>query len=290
MHNCLLCGSNQFTPLMKIKDFSISGEQFYIHECNQCKFRFTANPPSAADVGKYYENENYISHSNTNKGLVAKLYHIVRHIMLRRKHRLLTRLSPGNKVLDVGSGTGYFLNYLQQNGFIVQGVEMSDSARDFSIQQFGLDVRKTMDEIEDVGQFNSITLWHVLEHLYDPDIYMQHFKKLLQADGTLMIALPNHDSYDGKKYESYWAAYDVPRHLWHFKPDTFKRFADNNGFTITKKYMMPFDPFYNSILSEKYKQNSFGLLRGFWTGLLANLKGIQSIDRASSVIYILKAK
>ena len=290
MHNCLLCGSCQFTPLMKITDFSISGEQFYVHECNQCKFRFTANPPSAASCGAYYENEKYISHSNTNKGLIAKLYHIVRYLMLRSKHRLLTRLSSGKKVLDVGSGTGYFLNYIQQNGFTVQGVEMSDSARAFSIQQFELDVKKTIDEIRDAGQFNFITLWHVLEHLYNPDSYMQNFKKLLHADGTLIIALPNHDSYDGDKYQHYWAAYDVPRHLWHFRPGTFSKFAEQNGFTITKKYMMPFDPFYNSILSEKYKNNQFGLLKGFRSGLMAYIKGLQNTDRASSVIYILKVK
>lgn len=288
MSQCLVCGHNEISPILEVSDYSISNETFHIHQCDHCGFRFTANPPLEEACGKYYQDEKYISHSNTSKGIVAKLYHQVRYIMLRRKHQLITKISNGTKVLDVGSGTGYFLNHLKSNGYQVQGVEMSDSARTFSIHEFGINVVKSIDDIEKHQKFDCITLWHVLEHLYNPNKYMQRFRELLDTHGTLVIALPNHQSFDANKYNTYWAAYDVPRHLWHFNPSTLSSFAQNNGFKVTQKYMMPFDPFYNSILSEKYKNNQFGLIAGFWNGLKAYFTGLKSVDHASSVIYILK--
>lgn len=288
MTNCLICGNSLHKSVITAIDFSNSGEEFNISECSQCHFRFTSNPPAEASCGHYYKNENYISHSNTKKGFIARLYHIVRNIMLHRKYNLLTKLSNKTYVLDIGSGTGYFLNYLNQKGYQVQGVEISDSAREFSIKEFKLDVKKSIDEIITKTPFDFITLWHVLEHLYDPDRYMSKFKNLLNKDGILIIALPNYDSYDGKKYEKFWAGYDVPRHLWHFTPATFQQFAIKNGFTVISKHIMPFDPFYNALLSEKYKKNNLSIVRGFLTGLFALIKGLRDTDKASSVIYILK--
>lgn len=289
MANCLVCGNSQFSPAMEVADFSNTGEKFDLLDCQNCGFRFTSNPPDEAECGRYYQNENYISHSNTRKGIIAKLYHTVRDIMLYRKYKLLTRYSNKKTLLDVGSGTGHFLNYLQRKGFNVKGVEMSDNARNFSIQNFSLDVKKTIDEIDSNSDYNFITLWHVLEHLYNPDRYMQIFRNLLSIDGTLIIALPNYSCYDSEKYKNHWAGYDVPRHLWHFKPKTFHDFAVKNGFKIISKHMMPFDPFYNALLSEKYKNSNLGILKGFLTGAVAYIKGVTSIDKASSIIYVLKS-
>lgn len=288
MPNCPLCGNSEIIEIINTSDFSNTGETFTISDCTKCSFRFTSNPPLISDCGKYYQNENYISHSDTKKGLIAWLYHKVRNIMLKRKYKLVARISSNKNVLDIGSGTGYFLDYLKTKGYHVHGVELSDNARAYSIQSFNLNVDKSIDDINTDMTFDYITLWHVLEHLYEPDSYMHKFKELLSEDGTLIIALPNFDSYDGKKYEKYWAAYDVPRHLWHFTPKTFEKFASKNGFSIIEKQIMPFDPFYNAMLSEKYMKRNLSFVRGFISGLIALIKGIKSTENASSIIYILK--
>ncbi|HRO09109.1 MAG TPA: class I SAM-dependent methyltransferase [Saprospiraceae bacterium] len=290
MSDCPVCHNTKTQFILKTADYSNTGEYFDIYDCPDCGIRFTHNPPIASESGRYYDNANYISHSDTNQGIIARLYHLIRNYMLHRKYRLIKSISKDKNLLDVGSGTGYFLNYLKNRGYNVTGVEISDKARNFGNEHFGLQVRKTVEEIADSVdyKFDFITLWHVLEHLYNPEQSMMKFHELLKSDGTLIIALPNHNSYDSNRYQNYWAGYDVPRHLWHFNTESFTKFANHNGFSVVAKYMMPFDPFYNSMLSEKYKKGSFAIINGFVTGLIAYFKGLISTDHASSVIYILK--
>ncbi len=287
---CTACTSINLAKIMDVKDHFKSGEIFTIHECKSCGFRFTQDAPDEDVAYQYYESDDYISHSDTKKGIVSQLYHKVREIMLRRKSQLILSLSTGKRLLDIGSGTGYFLNYMKHKGYDVKGVEISNTARQFSIDHFGLDVvspdilfSQSFSETYDF-----ITLWHVLEHLYNPDRYMQKISDLLVDDGHLIIALPNHQSYDQNKYKSYWAAYDVPRHLWHFHPNSLTTFASRHGFEVIKMQDMPFDPFYNAMLSEKYIGHRAGLILGAFTGLISMFKGKSNIRKAASVIYILK--
>ena len=119
---------------------------------------------------------------------------------------------------------------------------------------------------------------------------MSLFSELLDANGYLIIAVPNHQSHDAKTYKDFWAAYDVPRHLWHFSPKSLEVFAERNGFKLIKKELMPFDPFYNSLLSEKYKAGILQFISGLFTGLIALIKGYLNVDHASSIIYILQKK
>lgn len=289
---CAVCLSKDVTTIMQIKDHSISGEMFNIAQCGQCGFRFTQDPPSEADCGPYYQSEDYVSHSDTSTGIIFKIYHIVRNVMLGRKYRLLESLQGEKTLLDVGSGTGYFPHFMQEKGYRVTGIEVDDKARNYSIDKFGLSVFRPDDLKNGLinETFGFITLWHVLEHLYQPDEYLQLFAKHLKSDGYLIIAVPNHLSYDAKKYQTYWAAYDVPRHLWHFHPQAIQILAERNGFEVIKKESMPFDPFYNAMLSEKYKGNRFGLLSGMFTGKIALFKGWFNVNKASSVIYVLRKK
>ena len=288
--NCQVCGSSSLAPVLEVKDHSITKEKFELHKCVDCGFLFTQNPPAESDSGRYYQREDYISHSNTSKGLVSMMYHKVRDIMLGRKFNLLEALGTEKSLLDIGSGTGYFLNYMKQKGYLTSGIEIDDKAREFSIKQFGLDVN-TPDHLKsgDIKQkFGYITLWHVLEHLYEPNTYLQTFHQMLDDNGYLIIAVPNHDCFEAKYYGSFWAAYDVPRHLWHFTPETLEKIANKNQFTLVDKKMMPFDPFYNAMLSEKYKRSILGLLQGFVIGFISFIKGYFNLKKSSSVIYVLK--
>ncbi|MFZ1748695.1 MAG: class I SAM-dependent methyltransferase [Saprospiraceae bacterium] len=289
---CEVCQSDNIRIAQTVTDHSISKEKFNIAECQDCGFTFTQNPPLEAECGIYYQSEDYISHSNTNKGIIFRVYHMVRKIMLGQKSRLLKKYKATPRLLDIGSGTGYFLKYMSDHGYEVEGIEVDDGARAYSQENFKLKVNPP-DILKNGGikqQFGYITLWHVLEHLYGPNEYWQIFHQLLEASGYLLVAVPNHLSSDAKHYGEYWAAYDVPRHLWHFNPHTLSLMAENNGFEVIDKKMMPFDPFYNSMLSEKYMKNTAGLFRGGWTGLISLIQGAINVNKASSIIYVLKKK
>ena len=138
-------------------------------------------------------------------------------------------------------------------------------------------------------QVEAITLWHVLEHVTDMPETLAFFKAKLKKDGVLIIAVPNHVSYDAQYYKEFWAAYDVPRHLHHFDLKSMKALLQNDGFKLVETKPMKFDSFYVSMLSEKCKTGSVNLLKAFWIGLCSNFKAKDS-SSYSSTIYIFKHK
>ncbi|MFO7844544.1 MAG: class I SAM-dependent methyltransferase [Bacteroidales bacterium] len=289
--NCPLCNSSDIKPNIKLEDYSISKEPFEIWQCTSCNFLFTQNIPDEESIGPYYASEEYISHSDTKKGLVNRLYHIARKIMLGEKYRIIKKISSGKTLLDIGCGTGYFLNYMKDKGYQTLGVEVSDQARNFGKQHFGLNILHPEKLLNgEINQkFKVVSLWHVLEHLYQPELYLQKIAEILDADGVLILALPNPKSYDAKFYQKFWAGYDVPRHIWHFTPQTIAKLTSAH-FTITKLKRLPFDSFYNSLLSEKYRDKNFQFLRGIFIGFIAYLNSLIHVKKSSSVIYILKKK
>lgn len=288
---CPLCGSEKIELKLKTLDYSITGKPFELLQCKQCAFVFTGKAPLENEAGPYYQGEAYISHSNNREGLVNRMYHLGRTWMLKRKHKMILGLNktPG-KLLDIGTGTGYFPHFMQRKGYEVSGVEKSQHAREFAKEQFNLKIESPKIFLEGTARefYDIITLWHVLEHLYDPDKYLTRIRSILKNSGFLVIALPNHNSYDADFYKGFWAGYDVPRHLWHFTPDTFLQLAEKNGFHLVRMKRLPLDSFYISILSEKYKKGSAPWFSGILRGKISLLKSLQNIKRSSSVIYILQ--
>lgn len=289
---CIVCGSKESSRFLDCTDNFVTHEDFRINVCNGCGFRYTADAPSQEEIGRYYKSEDYISHSDTDKGLINKLYHVVRNIMLGRKCRLICDYANGKKLLDIGCGTGYFLNYMKSREFECEGIEIDESARNFGVKNFGLTVNspEALFERSSDETFDVITLWHVLEHLYGPDNYMRKIYSLLKKDGLLLIALPNCSSFDAAHYGKMWAAYDVPRHLWHFTPDSLERYLDKFGFALVKIRRLPFDAYYNSMMSAKYAGSKCSLLSGFFNGLRSNCVSLFRPEKTSSVIYIIRKK
>ncbi len=217
---CPLCSSDKTGLLLNCIDYFVSRKDFPVFMCSECGFNFTQDYPEESEIGAFYESEDYISHSDTSKGLSNKLYQTARTIMLGRKKVLvekITRLNKG-KILDIGSGTGYFASVMKKGGWLVNGIEINEKARDFSKSHFGLEVN-TPNRISmyESGSFDCITLWHVLEHFHDPLKYFSEVYRLLKPGAVCMVALPNCSSYDANHYKQFWAAWDVPRHLWHFQ-------------------------------------------------------------------------
>jgi 2-polyprenyl-3-methyl-5-hydroxy-6-metoxy-1,4-benzoquinol methylase len=286
---CPVCDGAAFSPFLSCTDFFVSGEDFKIKKCNSCGFKITENIEDEENIGQYYQSENYISHSNTSKGLVNAVYHSVRKYMLGRKRHLVEKATGLRKgeILDVGTGTGFFLNEMNENGWRVTGTEKSSEARDFAKKEFKLD-NLPSEQLFTLKEksFDAITLWHVLEHIHQLNENMATFNRLLKTDGKIIIAVPNHESSDAKHYKEFWAAYDVPRHIWHFAPSQMKQLGEKHGFKLTSLYTMPFDPFYVSMLSEKYKKSKLALLKGIFCGKISWLNSIFNAAKCSSVIYV----
>jgi 2-polyprenyl-3-methyl-5-hydroxy-6-metoxy-1,4-benzoquinol methylase len=277
--------------VLSSKDYTVSQQTFEIWECDRCTVRFTQDIPPQHEIGRYYQSENYISHSNTNKGLVNRLYHRVRQHSLNSKRKLIKSYANAEsmpRLLDVGCGIGAFMDHMRQHGWLVEGVEPSEAARDKASKQFGLFVYPPDQFFEpNFGTFDVITMWHVLEHVHLLNEYLHRLKELLRNQGTLFIAVPNYTCYDAAVYKDYWAAYDVPRHLYHFSPASMRLLLDKHGLQLKAVKPMWFDSFYVSMLSEKYKNGKESVVKGGVIGSLSNLNAFFSKERCSSLIYVI---
>lgn len=290
---CPVCGSVNIYKALTAKDYTVSGEVFDIWECGDCYLRFTQNVPDAAAILPYYKSDAYVSHTNTKKGIVNRLYHLVRERTLVQKRAIIkkeTNIENG-RLLDVGAGTGAFVSVMQQAGWSVVGLEPDEGARNHGITDFHVDLQPVDSLFSLVAQsFDAITLWHVLEHVHRLHEYMETFYQLLKISGTLVIAVPNYTSADAVHYEEYWAAYDVPRHLYHFSPQSMDVLAQKHGFEVVHRLPMKYDSFYVSMLSESHRFRKNNLLKAFIAGWHSNREAGTKADKFSSVIYILRKK
>lgn len=287
---CPACGSRKIQHQLEARDHTVSGENFGIWSCTECSLRFTQDIPDAQHIGQYYQSESYISHTNTRKGLVNTLYHWVRRYTLGSKRRLLVNLSgkSSGKLLDYGCGTGAFAATMQQAGWQVLGLEPDAGARaQASLAGVDNGAPEMLFEL-DAASFDVITLWHVLEHVHRLHDVVQALVRALKPDGLLLIAVPNYSALDAAHYGEHWAAWDVPRHLYHFSPDAMQRLLSKHGLSMVQQRAMPFDAFYVSMLSEKYRHGRLRLMAAAWTGFRSWWRAMGHPDRSSSVIYILR--
>lgn len=287
--NCLICDNKAFTTVINVKDYFLTGEEFAIYKCSECGLLITRPMPELSKLGSYYASENYISHSDEQKDLLSKVYHFVRNYTHKRKYKLLKKYSSGNSVLDIGCATGEFLHYCASQGMKTTGVEPNDKARLVAQSRFKLEVA-TEPEIEslETESFDLITMWHVLEHVPDLNHRMQDIYRLLKKDGFAFIALPNHASYDASFYYRFWAAWDVPRHLYHFDRKSLYALATKHGFEVVSALPMLFDSYYVSLLSEKYMKGKQSYFKAFLRGFVSNSKARTGTGEYSSLIYVLR--
>jgi len=288
--SCPICSNTEYRPFLKVKDWSISKEDFYIVQCNGCGLSFTNPRPSEAEIGSYYESNDYISHSDTNSGFINKIYQLVKTFTIRQKTEMVASRATKKTLLDIGCGTGDFIGALKSKAWTVSGVEPNSLARSSAEKKFSIVPSEKFESSNYViGSLGVITMWHVLEHVHRLDYYLTSCYDLLEKNGLFIIAVPNLSSYDAQNYKEHWAAYDVPRHIWHFSPDTLMQLCKRHGFELKETLPMWFDSFYVSMLSEKYK-NGGNILKAMMVGFLSNLKALYSQGRCSSQIYIFVKK
>ena len=286
-HMCPACNMGQATTFLEVTDHFLSKESFTLLKCNGCGLVYTTPRPSLETIGDYYKSEEYVSHSSTKKGLVNSIYNKVRNYTLNQKVKLVKRLVSGRDLLDVGAGTGHFLKRAQDNGFSVLGLEPDEDARKVAREQNNVTLQ-TLDSLSTLSatSYDCVTMWHVLEHVYNLQDDTKQIASLIKQNGVWIIAVPNHTSFDGTYYGSYWAAYDVPRHLYHFSPATIVPLIEQLGFKLEEQLPMKFDAYYVSMLSEKYKGGSlFNALRIGWLSNMRSKNG-----KCSSQIYVFRKK
>ena len=282
---CPLCESGQFNLFLKCKDYTTTGDIFNIVQCTNCSFLFTNPRPASESLGKYYESDQYISHTNQANNLINKAYKIARTFTIQQKSGLISKWSRKGKLLDVGCGTGEFIHYNKVKGWRVKGVEVNEQAREQAESLLSQELEKDLFHLDPKEKYDAITLWHVLEHVDQLNETVKRLHNFLKENGTLFLAVPNPDAYDAAYYKENWAAYDVPRHLYHFTKDTMSKLMQKYQLQVKQVLPMKLDAFYVSMLSEKYKTGKSRLAKASWTGLVSNIKAQQD-NNYSSLIYI----
>lgn len=272
---------------LTVKDHSVSGETFTLLINEEVQLLKTSPQPAKENLGQYYESEDYISHTDSKRSLLEKLYHLVRRKALKDKVKIIEK-AMGRKgaLLDIGAGTGDFLVTAKNAGWTVAGYEPNDSARNIAKGK-GISFAESIEAIAG-NTYDVVTMWHVLEHVPDVEKQIAQLKRIVKHDGVIIIAVPNYKSFDAKHYGEHWAAYDVPRHLWHFSATSIKKLFGAQDMQVVEILPMRFDSYYVSLLSEKYQTGKMSYPKAFLTGWRSNKAAARS-GEYSSLIYVIKS-
>ena len=273
-------------PVLICKDYTVSGKSFELRRDEQYDLLATFPRPTLKELPDFYKSEKYISHTDSKRSFFDRIYQTVKSYMLQKKIGWIEEKKPAKgEILDLGAGTGDFLAEAKKNGWEVAGVEPNEGARKLAAEK-GVRLLEDTSEFSE-HSFDVISMWHVLEHVPDLDEQIKELYRLLKPDGLLIIAVPNFNSDDAKKYSESWAAYDVPRHLYHFSKKAIKNIFGEYDFKLTSVKGLLFDSFYVSLLSEKQQKNSLGPVKAFLNGLISNLKA-KNTGEYSSLVYFLQ--
>ena len=284
---CPICNNTEHTGYLVAKDHMLTNESFAISKCDACGFLFTSPRPDKNHINNYYNSDQYISHSDKISSVTDLIYNIVRKYTLYQKEKLIRKITEDKSVLDYGCGTGDFLHTCLKKGWKIYGFEPNNTAQRIAASKTGKEIYSSENDISQLSDISIITLWHVLEHIPDLNITLNLLKKQLSKKGKLIIAVPNHQAYDAHKYKEYWAAYDLPRHLYHFDQQTMKKLMEKHQLKINQILPMKFDSYYVSLLSEKYKNGSQKFVKSMITGYKSNIYAKKHNNNYSSLIYII---
>ena len=267
---------------IETKDYLVSNETFLVEE-KEKGISFTKPVVNDEKIEKYYNTTDYLPHSS-NKTLMSFLFDFFSKIMVKNKTSFMLSLGAVNTYLDYGCGVGKLINSMKKKGVESYGYDTSSLAVS-ACNNKSLKASSNLDDLP--NQFDLISFWHSLEHVSDYTKALKKTKQILSKNGSVVVALPNYDSFDAKFYSKFWAAYDTPRHRVHFTKKGFVKAAKQLGFDVVKIKPLLLDSFYISMMSEKYKQSFFYFLKGLFIGALSNIFFFFS-KQASSHVFVLK--
>ncbi len=288
--NCPLCQSAESNKYIEPYHWRKTKQVFTVAECGSCGHLYTKDAPSEDEIAPYYDSETYISHTDNKTTLFDRLYGIVKQYMLTQKWKWIRADVPRGTIVDYGAGSGAFVHFLRSIGRDAEGYEMAEAGRDTAKRNYNIDLFEPneLSDLEDAS-VAAFTMWHVLEHIYNPNELVEQMHAKLKKDGLLVVAVPNPESWDAKKSKSHWAAWDVPIHISHFKPSVIESWLNDKGFDCIRRKGMPFDAFYVSMISNENETGSKKIITSIWHGLRSNLNGIRR-NNHSSLVYILRKR
>lgn len=286
LNQCPSCRSKRITSYLDVPDHFGQGEVFSLDQCTACNLAFTNPRPKTNEIIKYYKSNSYVSHGQSKGLIFDRIYKRLQQINLNYKHRLIKAHSTGNKLLDFGCGAGSFLKHMHALNYKVFGVEPDEDAREKAANEAF--TTETLQQLKE-EEFDIITAYHVIEHVHELEATLNSLKEKLRSQGTMHIAFPNRNAYDAQYYRTYWAGYDVPRHLYHFNQTSANKLFDQLDLELIATEPMKLDSYYVSLLSEGYQKRNFRPLRAFWHGYRSN-KLAEKTGEFSSLIYILRKK
>lgn len=288
---CPYCKSARAFEKGQCTDHMVSGERFRLYQCPDCGLIYTVLNAQTTETGRYDKVQHRITFGDKPRGLLRRMYRVARIIMLKRKLKLITRITgrKSGRLLNYGAAIGYFSSIMEDHNWKVVSIERSHEERQFSLEMFHHRMmdEDAMDQLRP-GTFDVVTLWHVLGNRMNASQLMDRLYDLLKPNGMLFVASPNSASLDAAHYKDEWAGWDVPRHIWHMNPSLLQRIAKEHGFIMMHRERLPFDVFYISILSERNLGHFFPITRGMIRGLYYHLKTIGHIDRSSSLVYVFR--
>lgn len=289
---CPVCGANAHSTAITAKDLTVSQLDFQIERCHACDAHFTTPRPSPENIGEFYRSTKYISHTDQDKSILARVYRAVRKHAISQKLKLIHRTHSTGRLFDLGCGTGAFIKQAAHRGFQVTGVEPSAEARKHAAATTEAQIYAALSDVPKETRFDVVTMWHVLEHMYAPAETLKTLHKHMAENGLLVIAVPNRDSWDASHYGRAWAAWDVPRHLTHFSGQDVLRILERTGFRILGTRPMWFDAPYVAILSERARGRGpvTSVLLGTMTGAISNLIALVTARPTSSTIFLAQKK
>ncbi len=292
VQNCPVCDSLKFNKVLTANDYLVSGESFDIMECEKCTLRFTTPIPNEDEIINYYESDKYISHTKRVTSIFDLIYKIVRKFTLRSKRKTVERIlqKQSGTLFDIGCGTGELLKVMKQAGWQITGLEENARAQKLAKTNTNSIIMNQAEFFKGKQKYDVITLWHSLEHLHELDKYLNKISISLNANGVIMIAVPNYESFDAEYYKQDWAAYDVPRHLYHFSPKAMVMLMEKFNFKLIQSKQLPFDPFYVALLSELSVMKNYNIIKVLWVGWKSYWRGRRDSLKGSSILYILEAK
>ena len=288
---CPVCKTTVFSDFLEVTDHFLSKEKFSIQACDACGFRFVNPRPEKTEIGRYYQSEDYISHDAKKGDLISRVYRLARVVSISRKFGIVKANVAAGNILDIGCGTGEFLGYCRSKGFEISGFEPNEKAREYAMRENNIPMAGNLADLKDKhSAYSCITMWHVLEHVHDLDETLAMIRGMLKPDGVFIVAVPNSNSWDAQNYGSFWAAYDVPRHLYHFTGATLTKLISRHGFEMRKVLPQKLDAFYVSMLSEKYRHRKNNYLKSLFLGFWSNFQAWKKGRGHSSQIFVLTLK
>ncbi len=287
---CPYCNTHDLVVKANLQDYFLTQEAFSVIECKNCGLLFTNPRPMQDQMGRYYQSTSYLSHQNKATNFLEWMYLTIKKYNIKNKYNKLIKTRRSGSILDIGCGTGDFLAYCKCKGWKTFGIEPERKARDIASKNLNQEIEARDTSVFHPEQFDVITLWHVLEHLENIKSTFSEFVRLLKSDGQLVVAVPNYRSYDASYYGKFWAAWDVPRHLYHFDQDVVMRIGSDFGFTLVKVVPMKWDAYYVSLLSEKAERGRQAVLRAIKTGLISNAKACSTMEYSSKIYVFEKRK